>query len=137
MDPADLQPGHELPPFTRASGLATWNRFAAVNDEFVDIHMDDEAGRASGYAGAFAMGDLHSAYLHNVLRAWLPPDGRIVTVACRFRDAGLRGETLTARGRIESVEVAEEDLVVELSVWTEAPGGRRLAIGHATVAIPS
>ena len=37
--------GDEIPTFTRKTGLDIWNRYAAVNDEFIPIHMDDEAGR--------------------------------------------------------------------------------------------
>ena len=87
----NLRPGEELAPFVRPAGLETWNRFAAVNDEFVDIHMDDAAGRAAGYSGAFGMGNLQWAYLHNLLRDWLPAEGRIVELACRFRRASERG----------------------------------------------
>ena len=65
--------GTELPPFVRTTGFHNWNRYAAVNDEFVPIHMDDEAGRAQGFAGAFGMGNLMWSYLHS-LRARL--DGR-------------------------------------------------------------
>jgi hypothetical protein len=129
----DLYPGYELPPFARPSDLHAWNRFAAVNDEFVDIHMDDEAGRAAGYGSAFGMGNLQWAYLHSLLRASLPPDGRILELACQFRDASLRGETVTARGRVESVD----GTTVSLSVWTEASDGRRLTVGNAKVGLPS
>src|SRR5881398_3196658 len=34
--------GTELPVFVRTTGFHNWNRYAAVNDEFVPIHMDDE-----------------------------------------------------------------------------------------------
>jgi hypothetical protein len=135
-DRPDLQPRHELPPFARPSGLETWNRFAAVNDEFVDIHMDDRAGRAAGYGGAFGMGNLQWAYLHNLLREWLPPDGRILELACEFRRAS-EGERVTARGRIESIERNERETTVRLSVWTESVEDHTLAIGRATVLIPS
>ena len=70
--------GTELPPFVRTTGFHNWNRYAAVNDEFVPIHMDDEAGRAQGFAGAFGMGNLMWSYLHNLVRDWMGDDGRIV-----------------------------------------------------------
>ena len=58
MDIQQQQPGSSVPPFERTPGFHHWNRYAAVNSEFVDHHMDDEAGRASGYPGAFGMGNL-------------------------------------------------------------------------------
>lgn len=30
-----------IPPYVRTTGLANWNRYAAVNDELILIHMDD------------------------------------------------------------------------------------------------
>src|ERR1700749_2204090 len=79
---AEARPGDELPPFTRVTGLDNWNRYAAVNDEFVPIHMDDEAGREAGYPTAFGMGNLQLAYLHSLVRGWLGDDGVIVSLSC-------------------------------------------------------
>ena len=45
--------GTEVPEYARTTDLANWNRYAAVNDEFVPIHMDDDAGRAAGFPSAF------------------------------------------------------------------------------------
>ena len=86
------------PSFVRTTGFHNWNRYAAVNDEFVPIHMDDEAGRAQGFPGAFGMGNLMWSYLHNLLRDWMGDDGRIVTMACSFRSPNNRGMTVEARG---------------------------------------
>src|SRR3954464_10210602 len=47
VDFEDVPSGGQLPPWSRKSAFMNWNRYAAVNDEFVYIHMDDEAGRAA------------------------------------------------------------------------------------------
>ena len=138
--------GEEIEPFVRYTDLGNWNRFAAVNDEFVPIHMDDEAGRAAGHPGAFGMGQLQIAYLHNLLRQWIGPDGTILAFSCQFRAINTKGQTLTARGRVVAVEVppppenATDDdagIVVQLEVWTEDQHGTRLAPGTAKVALAS
>ena len=55
-----------------------WNRYAAVNDEFVYIHMDDDAGRAAlNEQGAFGMGNLRYAYLVNALQDWIGDEATI------------------------------------------------------------
>ena len=64
-----------IPPYVRTTGLANWNRYAAVNDEFIDIHMDDDSAKAVGMPGVFGMGNLRIAYLHNLLADWLGDDG--------------------------------------------------------------
>ena len=58
----DVQPGDKLPAWSRRTSFAEWNRYAAVNEEFVPFHMDDEAGRRAGNEqGAFGMGNLRYA----------------------------------------------------------------------------
>jgi acyl dehydratase len=125
--------GEELPPFVRATGFAVWNRYAAVNDEFVPIHMDDEAGRGAGYPSAFGMGNLQWAYLHNLVRDWLGDRGRIVRLSCQFRGPNLRDQTVTARGIVDTVITDNGVVTAELTVWTEGQEGNKLAPGKATV----
>jgi acyl dehydratase len=84
-----------IPPYVRTTGLANWNRYAAVNDEFIDIHMDDDAAKAVGMPGVFGMGNLRIAYLHNLLADWLGDDGDIVDFRCEFRGLNMKGDTLT------------------------------------------
>jgi len=130
-----LQPevGDELPPFVRVTGLDNWNRFAAVNDEFVPIHMDDEAGRAAGYPSAFGMGTLQWSYLHNVVRGWCGPSGRILSLRCEFRSANTKGMTVTARGVVTNIRSTQQGRIVDLDVWTEDQEGRKIAPGSASV----
>lgn len=133
IDVNSLQAGYELEPFARTTDLAVWNRYAAVNDEYVPIHMDDEAGRAAGLPGAIGMGNLQWAYLHNVVRQWIGDQGRIVKLACQFRNPNLRGQTVSAHGRVTKVERGPDGVDVDLEVWTQDQDGRKLAPGSCTV----
>jgi acyl dehydratase len=108
--------GTELPPFVRTTGFHNWNRYAAVNDEFVPIHMDDEAGRSQGFPGAFGMGNLMWSYLHNLVRDWIGDDGRIVTMSCSFRSPNLRGMTVEARGTVAAVRDEGNARLVDLEL---------------------
>ena len=121
--------GDELPTFTRETGFANWNRYAAVNDEFVPIHMDDAAGEAAGNGGAFGMGNLQWAYLHNMLRNWVGENGEILSIEVQFRSPNVKGQTVTAKGVVTAVEGD----VISLDVWTEQQEGTKLAPGSAKV----
>lgn len=131
-----IEIGQEIPTFERMSGFHAWNRFAAVNDEFVPIHMDDDAGRRAGNPGAFGMGNLQFSYLHALLRQWIGDDGRIIEVACQFRAPNLRGLTTIARGRVLAIRDQGSETVVDLEVWTETEQGTVMAPGSATVVVP-
>jgi acyl dehydratase len=132
----ELAVGAEIPVFQRATGLQNWNRYAAVNDEFVDFHMDDEAGRAAGFPTAFGMGNLQWSYLHSLLRNWIGDSGRILRVNCQFRSPNIRNQVVSARGKITAIRDEGTETVVDLDVWTENDSGQAMAPGSATVAIP-
>jgi acyl dehydratase len=123
--------------FQRATGFHNWNRYAAVNDEFVPIHMDDEAGRAAGYPTAFGMGNLQWSYLHNMLRSWAGDDGQILRLSCQFRAPNTKGQTVTAHGIVTAVREGDGQRIVDLEIWTEDQTGAKMAPGTATVALGS
>jgi hypothetical protein len=131
----DAQVGQEIPTFERKSSLHAWNRFAAVNEEFIPIHMDDDAGRNAGNAAAFGMGNLQVAYLHAVLRQWIGENGRIVKVACQMRAPNLRGPMTIAGGTVTGVRDENGETLVDLDVWTKSDQDVVLAPGTATVAL--
>ena len=132
---AQIAVGDEIPPFERTVDLGNWNRYAAVNDEFVPIHMDDEAGRAAGYPGAFGMGNLGVSYVHCLLRDWLDQRGSVLMVDVEFRRPSQRGALNRARGTITRVDRAEAGIEVGLDVWIEDADGLVLTRGTATVAV--
>lgn len=133
-DTITIDVGTTIGPFVRETGLANWNRFAAVNYEFVPIHMDDEAGRAAGMDGAFGMGNLQISYLHALLREWMGENGRINKVEVQFRKPNTKG-TVSASGVVTAVTPGDNGLVVELDVWTEDADGNKMAPGTATVTL--
>jgi hypothetical protein len=121
--------GQELPDFVRDTGFQHWNRYAAVNDEFIDIHMDDDAGKAAGYPTAFGMGNLTWAYLHLALHEWFGEEARISHAEVQYRSAVTRGTQLHIKGIVTAVRPGE----VDVDVWAENSDGTRLAPGSATV----
>ena len=125
--------GTEMPAWSRQTDFAHWNRFAAVNDEFIPIHMDDEAGRAAGNAtGAFGMGNLRFAYIANALRDWFGEDAEIVEIGCRYRRLNQKNDGLTVTGRV--VEVSGLEVRLEVDVVNQA--GEGTTPGHAVIALP-
>jgi acyl dehydratase len=134
---ANVHVGLEIPTFERTSGFHAWNRYAAVNEEFVPIHMDDEAGKRAGNPGAFGMGNLQLAYLYAVLRQWIGDDGKIVSVSTQFRAPNLRGPRTIAGGRVTAIREQAGETLVDLEVWTMTEEGTALAPGTAVVMLAS
>jgi acyl dehydratase len=128
--------GEHLPPFVRTTHFQEWNRYAAVNDEFIPIHMDDEAGRAAGNeAGAFGMGNLRLAYLVNMLRAWIGPDGEILSLKAKYRQMNQKGDRLCCTGEITGKEIVAGRALVHLKLDVVDQDGKSTTPGEATVAL--
>jgi acyl dehydratase len=136
IDLHNLTVGMELPARAWTAGFEVWNRFAAVNDEFVPIHMDDDAGRAAGYDGAFGMGYLQWSWVHDVLRDFVGDRGRIDRVQGSFRAPSLKGAEVTAGGQVRGVSTVDGRLVVDVVLWTRTGDGVELLPGTATVSVP-
>jgi parallel beta-helix repeat protein len=96
----DIAIGDALPVFSRETDFASWNRYAAVNDEFIDVHMSAEAAQAAGQPDVFGMGNLRVAYAHAMVHDWLSGRGDIAQFACQFRQLNFRGDRLSVHARV-------------------------------------
>lgn len=103
----DIRVGDEIPSFVRVTDFPEWNRYAAVNDEFIDVHMSADAARAAGQPDVFGMGNLRIAYAHNALHDWLDGRGDVAEFSCQFRGLNFRGDRLTTWGRVVAVAEGE------------------------------
>jgi acyl dehydratase len=134
VDVDALTVGDTIPSFLRTTGFEEWNRYAAVNDEFVPIHMDDEAGRAAGNErGAFGMGNLRRAYLLNMLHAWAGDDAEVRRLVIRYKQINQKHDVLRAIGRIRAIDIGDDEGVVLLDVDVVDGSGSSTTPGEATV----
>src|ERR1700744_1171741 len=96
----DVEIGLEIPAFVRKTDFMQWNRYAAINDEFVYVHMDDEAGKAAGQGAAFGMGNVRRAYVLNAVRAWIGDEAEIRAFSMQFREINHKNDVLTTYGLV-------------------------------------
>ena len=136
IDYRAVQIGEQLPPFVRTTGFTEWNRYAAVNDEFIPIHMDDDAGRAAGNeGGAFGMGNLRLSYVLNMLRQWAGDEGEISSLTVQYRKINQRGDVLRAVGEVTGKELVDGVAVVHVKVDVIDQDGHSTTPGEATVIV--
>ena len=136
LDYESIQIGDQIPHFVRTTHFTEWNRYAAVNDEFIPIHMDDEAGRAAGNEnGAFGMGNLRLAYLVNMLRAWIGDDGEIRSLTAKYRSMNQKGDELRCIGEVTGKEIVDGVALIHLTVDVVDQNGNSTTPGQATVAL--
>ncbi len=134
----DVNVGDEMPKWSRQTGFMNWNRYAAVNDEFVPFHMDDEAGRAAkNEQGAFVMGNLRYAYIVNALRDWIGDEAEIREVGCQYRAINQKNDVLTVTGKVTEKNVVDGENRVHLETNVVNQKGEATCPGHALLVLPS
>jgi len=137
IDPDAPRVGQTTVPWSRRTDIQSWNRYAAVNDEFLYFHMDDDAGVAAGNAsGAFGMGNLRFAYLHNALLATFGDDAVVEEVSCQFRAINQKGDVLTVVGTVTAVAATAGSTLVTLSLDVVDADGRSTCPATAVVRLP-
>ena len=134
----DVQVGDEMPTWARKTDFMNWNRYAAVNDEFVYFHMDDDAGRAAkNEQGAFGMGNLRYAYIVNALRDWIGDEAEIREVGCQYRAINQKNDVLTVTGKVTEKKVEDGANLVVLETNVVNQDGAATCPGHAVVVLPN
>ena len=134
----DVDVGTQVAPWSRKTDFMHWNRYAAVNDEFVYIHMDDEAGRAAkNERGAFGMGNLRFAYLLNMLRDWAGDEVEVRELGCQYRAINQKHDTLTCVGTVTRKWSENGQNLVRLDVNVINQDGQSTTPGHAVLVLPS
>jgi acyl dehydratase len=134
----DVSVGDDMPVWSRQTDFMHWNRYAAVNDEFVPFHMDDEAGRRAGNKeGAFGMGNLRYAYLVNALQGWIGDEAEVREIGCQYRAINQKNDTLSVVGKVVEKQVVDGENRIKLTTNVMNQNGEATCPGHAVVVLPN
>jgi acyl dehydratase len=133
----DVEVGQEVPPVVRETDFMNWNRYAAVNDEFVYLHMDDKVAAAAGQGEAFGMGNLRWAYVMNALQDWIGDEAEVRDLSMQFRAINKKHDTLTTQAVVTEKKVEDGENRVYLDVNVVNQDGVQGAPGTAIVVLPS
>lgn len=128
----DVKPGDALPPLVKNASRAQLFLFSAATNNPHRIHYDRDYAKLEGHDDILVHGPLQGAWLHQFVRGWAGPRGRVLALAFQNRGRAFPERDLTFRGRVASVE----DDVVSLEVWEEDDGGAVLMPGTARVRLP-
>ena len=133
----DVAVGDEVPAFTRETDFMNWNRYAAVNDEFVYLHMDDEVGRAAGQQAAFGMGNLRWSYVMNALRDWAGDEADVRELSMQLRSINQKHDVLTTKCVVTDKKVEDGENLIYLNIDVHNQAGDKTSPGTAIVILPS
>lgn len=133
----DIAVGDAVPTWSRTTDFMHWNRFAAVNDEFMPFHMDDEEGRKVGNpGGAFGMGNLRFAYMLNALQDWIGDEAEVREIDCQYRVMNQKHDELTVKAVVAEKLIEDGEARVKLEITVINQKGESTCPGHAIVVLP-
>ena len=128
----DVKPGDVLPPLVKNASRAQLFLFSAATNNPHRIHYDRDYARREGHDDILVHGPLQGAWLHQLVRDWAGPRGRVLALAFQNRGRAFPGRDLSFRGRVTAVDGD----VVSLEVWEEDDTGAVLMPGTARVRLP-
>ena len=128
----DVTPGDPLPPLVKNATRAQLFLFSAATNNPHRIHYDRDHARTEGHDDILVHGPLQGAWLHQYVRDWAGPRGRVLSLAFRNRGPAFPERELTFRGRVTAVEGD----VATLEGWEEDDTGAVLMPGTARVRLP-
>ena len=131
----DIAIGDALPIFERVTEFGNWNRYAAVNDEFIDVHMSAAAAQAAGQPDVFGMGNLRVAYAHALLDGWMNGRGDIAQFACQFRQLNFLGDVLRVHATVTGKDIVDGHRLVDVAIGVTNQNGDETMPGTAQLVL--
>jgi hydroxyacyl-ACP dehydratase HTD2-like protein with hotdog domain len=128
----DVNVGDELEPLVKNASRAQLFQFSAATHNPHRIHYDRDHARVEGHDDVLVHGPLQGAWLHQFVRDWAGPRGRVLSLGFQNRGRAYAERDLTFRGRLHAVEGDE----VTLEVREEDEAGAVLMPGSARVRLP-
>jgi acyl dehydratase len=126
--------GEELPELSQTITREQIKAYADASGDQNPIHQVDEVALAVGLPGVIAHGMLSFGLLSRTVTDWLDDPSRLKQLKARFSAMVRPGDTVTCKGRVESIDDAAR--TATLSLWVENQRGERvLNHGEAVVSL--
>jgi acyl dehydratase len=129
-----INPGDEVPPLRKRPNLQQLVKYAAGSGDFNPLHFDAEFPQAKQIGSVIVHGRFKYAALGELVSNWLAHRGRIKSISCQYRGMDLPNQEILCRGSVVRKWEEGGEKLVELSIWTENPDGKKTTPGKAIVA---
>ena len=134
----NVEIGQQLPVFSRKTDLMHWNRWAAIYDEFLYYHMDDERAIENGQPSSIGQGRIRVSYAHTLLRNWIGDEGLILKIDVQMRGINFKNDEIECVGTVTSKSKdSSGSWLIQIEIDIKNQEGRTISPGKATVLLPS
>lgn len=109
----DVAPGDALPPLVKRASRTQLFLFSAATHNPHRVHYDRAYAEHEGHPDVLVHGPLQGAWLHQYVRDWAGPRGRVLSLAFSNRGRAYPERDLVFRGRVTALEGDVATLEVE------------------------
>ena len=128
----DVRVGDQMEPMVKNATRAQLFLFSAATNNPHRIHYDREYAALEGHPDVLVHGPLQGAWLHQFVRDWAGPRGRVLALDYQNRGRAFPERDLTFAGRVTAIE----DDVVSLELAETDDTGAVLVPATARVQLP-
>ena len=122
----DIQIGDEITPLVKEIGIARMMAYGAATWDFIRLHYDADYARELGFEAPFVDGQMMGGFLTQQVQDWAGPGAFLRKLAFRNRVMAYPGDSLTCRGVVTDVSIADEGGMVECDLWMENQRGEKV-----------
>jgi len=128
----------EIPAMVKTPTRVQLFLYSAIRWNAHRIHYDSEyAKNKEGYPSVLVHGPLIGAFLGQYMTDWISPGGSLKKIAYSNRSPVYPDEPCVMKGRITEKKNMGEQKLVLCEIWCEDKAGDKVAVGSATVQLPS
>jgi acyl dehydratase len=133
----DVAVGDLLPEVVKNPDTKQLVMYAGASQDFVAIHYDLNVAKAAGHPTVIIHGALKSAWLGELVTAWMGPDGRLLELDVSYRAIDFPDAAATCVGKVTDTRLEEGVGLVELEIGIQQVDGTVSTPGRALVSLPT
>jgi hydroxyacyl-ACP dehydratase HTD2-like protein with hotdog domain len=133
----DVAAGDQIPQLVKTPTTAQLFMYSAISWNVHRIHYDRDYAKSEGHPDVLVHGPLQGAFLGQFMTDWIGTEGTLKKIAWSNRGRAFPEEPYIMKGNVQDKRVEGGENLVVCEIWSENRAGERLAIGTATVALPS
>jgi hydroxyacyl-ACP dehydratase HTD2-like protein with hotdog domain len=133
----DVNVEDEIPAMVKNPTRAQLFMYSAISWNVHRIHYDSEYAKEEEHPTVLIHGPLQGAFLGQFMTDWVSPHGKLKKIAYSNRGRAFPDEPFIMKGRVIGKHVKGEQNLIECEIWAENRGGEKMAVGSATVEVPS
>jgi acyl dehydratase len=132
----DVAEGDALPEIVKNPTTKQLVMYAGASQDFVAIHYDHNVAKEAGHPKVIIHGALKSAWLGELVTAWMGAEGRLLELDVSYRAIDFPGDTATCVGTITSARIEDGVGLVEVEIGLRNSEGSITTPGRALVSLP-